>query len=36
MLVEFMTPAFGRMPDSIVEFGVARDIAPFVLSLGFD
>lgn len=36
MLVEFITPALGMAPNSIVEFGVARDIAPFVLSLGFD
>jgi len=37
MLVEFMTlAALGTAAKSIVEFGVARDIAPIVLSLGFD
>lgn len=37
MLVEFMTfAAFGTAPISMVEFGVARDIAPFVRSMGFD
>lgn len=28
--------AFGTAPISMVEFGVARDIAPFVRSMGFD
>jgi hypothetical protein len=37
MLVEFMTlAALGMVPESIVEFGVARDVAPFVLSFVID